>query len=425
MRVGVKRIAYIGAALATAVVVVLGVRLWFRARADAAGARGMAHHADLRYDEALTEYRRAEELDSDNWHWPYYRALVQLDRGEAVDGAEALRQVASMQPGRGIVWWRLGEAEFKQARYNDADAAFARAEADATVAAHARQGRARVAHARGNTATQQAYAAPRDPMVEALARISRSSMFLLKQAASPASARDPAFREELTRRALEVDPGNPDVVYEMGSLLQQRRRPQEALPYFVRHLDMVEDDQQTLVQIGKCHIDLGRLDEAETTLRQALASSDDAIGFYNLGIVLEQRDRLQEAERSYRRAIDLNAGLPRAHNNLGGLLAAGGRLDEAEQHLRESIRLDPAGPDAYASLAVLQLQQGKPSEAATSARQAIAIDARHIDAHVNLGVALAQLGDITQARIEFDEALRIDPRHTAARVNREALGSRR
>jgi tetratricopeptide (TPR) repeat protein len=421
MKVSGKRIAYIGAALTAAAVVVFGVRVWFRAQADAAGARGMSHHADLRYDEALTEYRRAEELDPGNWHWPYYRALIHLDRGEALEGAGALRHVASMQPGLGIVWWRLGEAEFKQARYDEADAAFSRAEADATVAVHARQGRDRVGYARGNTASQQTYTPPRDPMVDALARISRSSMFLLKLAASPAAARDPAFREELTRRALEVDPENPDVVYEMGSLIQQRGGAQEALPYFMRHLDMVDDDQQTLVQIGKCYIDLGRLDEAERTLRQALALADDAIGFYNLGIVLEQRDRMQEAEQSYRRTLELNAGLARAHNNLGGLLAASGRVDEAEQHLRESIRLDPALPDAYVSLAALQLERGRPSEAAASARQALAIDARHVDAHVNLGVALAQLGDFTQARREFDEALRIDPRHRNARRNRDAL----
>jgi tetratricopeptide (TPR) repeat protein len=404
--------------------VALGARVWSRAEADAAGARGMSHHADLRYDEALTEYRRAEELDSDNWHWPYYRALVYLDRGEAAAGAEALRQVASMQPDLGIAWWRLGEAEFKQTRYQEADAAYARAEGDAALAVHARQGRARVAHARGNGAARQEYAAPRDPAVDALARISRSSVFLLKHAASPAAARDPAFREELTRRALDVDPGNPDVVYEMGSLLQQLRRPQEALPYFVRHLEMVDDDQQTLVQIGKCYIDLGRPDEAERTLRRALALSDDAVGFYNLGIVLEERDRLEEAEKSYRRAIELNAGLARAQNNLGGLLAGSGRLDEAERHLRESIRLDPSAPDAYANLAALQLQQEKPSDAAASARAAITIDPRHVDAHVNLGVALAQLGDIVAARREFDEALRIDPRHAAARRNREEIGRR-
>ena len=117
--------------------------------------------------------------------------------------------------------------------------------------------------------------------------------------------------------------------HRLQHLLQQLRRPAEALPYFQRHLDMVEDDVQTLVQIGKCYIDLNRLDEAEAALRSALAAGDDAIGFYNLGIVLEQRGRLDEAERSYRRAVELGPGLATARSNLAGLLAQRGKLDEA------------------------------------------------------------------------------------------------
>ena len=98
-----------------------------------------------------------------------------------------------------------------------------------------------------------AYNAAPDPMVDALARESRSSVLLLKQASAADLVRDAAWREYLIRRALEFDAANPDVVYEMGALLQQLKRPREALPYFEHHLDMVSDDQQTLVQIGKCY----------------------------------------------------------------------------------------------------------------------------------------------------------------------------
>ena len=41
---------------------------------------------------------------------------------------------------------------------------------------------------------------------------------------------------------------------------------------------MVSDDQQTLVQIGKCYADLGRFKDAEAVLRRAVALADDAVG---------------------------------------------------------------------------------------------------------------------------------------------------
>ena len=403
---------------AIAAAAIAGASLRSRAAADA-GERGMAAHANLRYDEAISDYRLASARNPADWRWTYYRALVHMERGEASDAADALRSVTAARPDLAIAWWRLGEAEFKQARFDQADAAYARAEADPSVAEHARRGRARVARQQAPQAPT--YAPPRDPMVDALADLSRSSVFLIRQAAAIELTRDPARREALVRRALETNAGDPDVVYEVGALLQQLRRPAEALPYFQRHLEMVEDDQQTLVQIGKCYGDLGRLREAEAALRQALALGDDAVGSYNLGVVLEERGQTGEAERHYRRAVALGAGLAGARNNLGALLARDGRRDEAVLLLREAIRLDPSSPDSYTNLSALLLDRGDVAEAARTAALAIEADPRHADAHVNLGVAAARLGDLAAARRHFEDALRVDPRHPAARANLEAV----
>lgn len=390
-----------GKLIAAAALVALAavfVTRWVRSHAaDAAGSRGMAHHANLRYDEALAEYVRASELDPGNWRWVYYGALVHGERGEAVEAAEALRRVVAVQPDHGLAWWRLGEAEFKQARYDAADAAYARAEADATVAGHARRGRARVGLARrgapmasppnAHATSSRAYTPPRDPMVDALVDQSGSSVFLLRQAAAIALSSDSARREQIVRRALEVDRDNPDVVYELGALLQQLRRPEEALPYFDRHLEMVDDDQQTLVQLGKCYSDLRRLDEAETMVRRALAIGDDAVGWYNLGFVMEQSGRGAEAEEYYRKALTVDPSHASSYNNLAALLAERGRLTEAMDLWRTVIRLNPV----------------------------------HADAHANMGAALAQQGRFEEALRYLNEALRLNPNHRNARANRDAI----
>jgi tetratricopeptide (TPR) repeat protein len=368
-----------------------------RRTADGAGARGMALHANLRYEQALAEYARASALDRANWRWSYYRALVHLERGDAARAADALRAVVAIEPGQALAWWRLGEAEFKQARYHEADTAYARAEADAAVAAHARRGRTRVALARTGSAdppasgdTRRTYTPPRDPLIEELANLSASSVFLIRQAAATSLAEFPAYREQLVRRALDVDPDNPDVVYEMGAVLQQLRRPAEALPFFTRHLDLVDDDQQTLVQIGKCYSDLRRLDEAEDALRRAISLRDDATGFYNLGFVMEQRGRAGEAEELYRRTLLVDPAHAAANNNLAVLLAERGRVAEAMAHWDTVLRFNPG----------------------------------HADAHANLGAALAQQGRFTEALPHLDEALRINPRHAAAGALRPAVANR-
>jgi tetratricopeptide (TPR) repeat protein len=432
----------------------------------------MAYHSDLFYEQATRAYQRAAALDPRDWRWPYYRSLVHMERGEAPEAVAALKIVVKLQPDPLLAWWRLGEAAFKQTDYDEADAAYTHAETGPiggdgrpTPGAYAAVGRARIALNRGDRARAitllttlvkeaprfgpahrvlaeayradgrtdeaerhgvlgaalRAYAAPLDPNVDRLADISRSSVFLLRQAAQLDLSRDGARREQLVRQALTADPRNPDVVYEMGATLQQLHRPADALPFFAQHLDLVSDDQQTLVQIGKCYTDLGRLKEAETTLRQALALGDDAVGAYNLGVVLETAGRIADAEASYRRAVELGPDLAGARNNLGGLLAASGRFSEAERHLLESIRLDPGSPDAYVNLSALRLQQNAFADAARQAQMAIDLDPRQADAFANLGFAFARLGQLDKARQALERSVRLNPRHESARQNLEAL----
>jgi tetratricopeptide (TPR) repeat protein len=457
--------------------------------ADAVGALGMAYHADLFYDAAADAYRAAASLAPGDWRWSYLLVLVHLERGEAASAATRLREMVASNPGLDLAWLRLGDAEFKRARYAEADQAYGRAEEagragkgpdtagsgatpgrrDTTpVVAYAALGRARVALHQGQVerakqalekvvadvprfgaahrlladtyerlgdpdraarhvaraAALPAYNAAPDPIVDALARESRRSVLLLKQASAADLVRDAAWREYLLRRALEFDANNPDVVYEMAALLQQLKRPREALSFFQRHLDMVSDDQQTLVQMGKCHADLRQFTEAEAVLRRAVALADDAVGEYNLGFVLEQVGRQDEAERQYERAIALNPGLASAQTNLGTALAARGRLAEAGVHLAEAARLEPGNAAAHNNLGALFLQQRQLDAAARQFRFALELNSDHADAHANLGSVLAQEGADDQALRHFDEALRIDPRHRAAGANRQAVLAR-
>jgi tetratricopeptide (TPR) repeat protein len=449
--------------------------------ADVVGALGMAYHADLFYAPAADAYRVAVNLAPGDWRWSYYLVLLHLERGEAEPAAERLRSIVAAKPDFALAWLRLGDAELKRARYKEADEAYARAAlapaagaqvADAParrgtvpIASHAAVGRARLALLQGQVdlarqaleavvastpqlgaahrllgdtysrlgrahdaslhlaraAALPAYHAPPDAMVDTLARESRSSVLLLKQASAADLVRDATWREYLIRRALEFNERNPDVVYEMGALLQQLKRPEEALPYFNRHLEMVDDDQQTLVQIGKCYADLGRFKDAEAVLRRAVSATDDAVGVYNLGYVLEQLGRPAEAERQYERALELNPGLAGAHTNLGTALARRGRFAEAVTHLTEAVRLEPGSAAAYNNLGGVFLQQRQIDAASRHFRSALELNPEYADAHANLGAALAQQGRFDEAIRHFDEALRIDPGQAAASSNRKAV----
>ena len=82
--------------------------------------------------------------------------------------------------------------------------------------------------------------------------------------------------------------------------------------------------------------ELGRLEEAEASLRQAIAvKSDFADAHYNLGINQQELGRLEEAEVSFRRAISLKNDYKPAIAGLGKVLLKKGQHKEGLANLRK------------------------------------------------------------------------------------------
>ncbi len=103
--------------------------------------------------------------------------------------------------------------------------------------------------------------------------------------------------------------------------------------------------------LGNTLKELGRLDEAEASYRQAIAlKSDFAEAHYNLGVTLKELGRLDEAEGSYRQAIALKFDFAEAHYNLGNTFKELGGLEEAEASYRQAIALKPDFTDAFYGL---------------------------------------------------------------------------
>jgi tetratricopeptide (TPR) repeat protein len=416
------------------------------------GALGRAYHADMFYDEAERSYERAEELSESAWTWTYYRALVLEARGDSRGLEAALRRVVAAAPEFSPAWWRLGEVEFKSGRYESAEDAWRHvlvlpepvrpaAPADrparlasAPISAYAALGLARLAMVKGDAngaremlervtgeapkfgpafrllgsayaalgRTEDAERATRianhspgydpyvDPTLDALVQESRSSTFLLQQAAAADLSINGAWREHVVRRAIAVDPENTDAQYELTSILRAFRRWTEALALLEEHQRLAPGNFRVLADIGRCFAGLQRYAEAESALRRALDGLDDADTRYDLGLVLSRRGRLADAIAEYRRALDRHPNHSGALNNLGVALA----------------------------------QEGQPEEATRQFERLVAIDPENADAHTNLGALLLSRGDRDRAGREFRTALQLSPNHALAREGLRQLEGR-
>ena len=143
--------------------------------------------------------------------------------------------------------------------------------------------------------------------------------------------------------------------------------------------------------------------------------------FSNYGIILKNLGKSQEAEISYRKAIEINPNFPDAHYNLGVLLNELGKLQEAEISYRKAIEINPNFPDAHSNLGVLLKDLGKLQDAEISTRKAIEIKPDYAQAFLNLGNILKDLGKLQDAELSYRKAIEIKPDYAEAFLNLSLL----
>ena len=150
--------------------------------------------------------------------------------------------------------------------------------------------------------------------------------------------------------------------------------------------------------------------------RAAVEKKPSATLYTLIGMLEEARGQAAEAEKNYRRALDLAPDAPIAANNLAWLIADGGQgnLDEALRLAQAAVNRNSSVAGYYDTLGWVYFKKGLYSPAVEQLKKAVAIDeadARRMGTTPNaayrlrLGTALASSGDRPAARREVETSL--------------------
>ncbi|MEI6536218.1 MAG: tetratricopeptide repeat protein, partial [Verrucomicrobiaceae bacterium] len=151
--------------------------------------------------------------------------------------------------------------------------------------------------------------------------------------------------------------------------------------------------------------------------RKPKAPENNAVWFYNQGVVLSKQGQVDQAIKSYRQAVALSPNYSSALLNLGKSLAENGQSTEGVTFLQDALRIRPNYADAHNELGSALIKLGRMDEAITHFQEALRIRSDFADAHFNLGSALDNCGKVDEAMAHYQKTLEINPNHAEAHNN--------
>lgn len=145
----------------------------------------------------------------------------------------------------------------------------------------------------------------------------------------------------------------------LGIVLRQLGRPDEAINVLIHAVGMKGDYFPALQALSTVLLERNRLDEAlEVLLRQLKLCPDDESGLINTGNILMRRDQPERAEPYYRQALAISPGNGTILNNLGACLLSQKRALDGAVLYRRALRVQPGTPEWEKNLGTCLLMAG-------------------------------------------------------------------
>jgi tetratricopeptide (TPR) repeat protein len=197
---------------------------------------------------------------------------------------------------------------------------------------------------------------------------------------------------------VSVTGNNPFSEGNLAWAYMEKEKYPQAIEHFKATLKMMPDAAEIHYGLGACYLAIGDAKNAVTEYSAALrilpslevarqglgvavqklarsggrgkSGSHPAVDHYNRAVRADQMGDTALAMSEYRQAISLRPGFAEAHCNLGILLKNQDKLDEAIEQYHEALKYNPGLAEVYVNLAVAQYMKGDYSQAWKELRQA-------------------------------------------------------
>ncbi len=163
-------------------------------------------------------------------------------------------------------------------------------------------------------------------------------------------------------------------------------------------------------QRGQEFLSTERLSDAfQEFIKASKLAPDDPKPHWGIGKVYEGLLLPENAEKAYRRALQLDPEFLPARKSLAMILYEAGQNREAIKLLKEIQEKTPDDPILWSELALNELRLGNPKEAVRLFEKYIEVRGKRAWSFAHLGRAHAELGEFQAAEKAYREAMALDP----------------
>jgi len=376
-------------------------------QAEALAGLAMTNVRRGRYTEAMESAKKAIELNATvpAAHVALAYSLVRTASGDALAAAQKAVQVA---PTSALAHSTLGEAQLKAGTVDQAEASFKKAlELDANTAdAHA--GMAQVYFRKGdydNTIASADKAVALDKTIK--------SIYAARGRAHYAKGNDSAAYTDLGM-ALTVDANDLESQLTFARIQKKQNNPTLAAAAYRKVLGMDPKHSEATVELAEIVAPKGDA-EAKDLLQKALTVKTDwAEGHRLLGSIYEKEKNLDEALKSYSRAVELDPKLTAVHYAIGKMKKDKKDNPGALASFEKALALAPDNAEYMTETAALLYEAKQMDRALPLAQKATTSEGyKNPVGHVVLGYILLDRKDYLGALASFERGAELAPKWSA------------
>ncbi|OOZ35950.1 hypothetical protein BOW51_09580 [Solemya velesiana gill symbiont] len=214
----------------------------------------------------------------------------------------------------------------------------------------------------------------------------------------------------MARQLLSANPEDSSAWHLMGLLARDSGNAQNAIQGLEKATLLPEPQPVYFKDLADTYAALGRIDSAANAYRSALNISDDYFEVHaNLGNLLLDTEKTNEALIHYRKAVTLRPDIAELHDNLGNALRISDNPAEAAQCHEKALQLKPQLYSAMVNKGLALIELDQLGDALTILEEAVEHLPQSAEAHVALATTLRMLNRPTDSLSCIDKARQLQP----------------